>query len=288
MRRMWSKDTIPDQRGRVVVVTGANAGLGHEVARLLAARGATVVMAARNQERARAARDAIVAAVPDAQVELRELDLASLASVRACGEAIAADHERIDVLVNNAGLMGIPRQQTADGFEMQLGVNHLGHFVLTRRLLPRLLAAPAGRVVSVTSFGRWMGPTLREKDPHFTGWYNAWVAYGQSKQANHEFSIELQRRLQAANAPAISVVAHPGLAHTDLQRRSVRETHGGLSQRFWAFAARNVGMEPPQAALSVVRAAAETAAKGGELYGPQWLTFGDPVRRRAIGRPRRA
>jgi NAD(P)-dependent dehydrogenase (short-subunit alcohol dehydrogenase family) len=138
---MWSQADAPDQSGRVAVVTGGNGGLGFRVALELARKGATVVMAARNQDKAREARGAIVAEVPDAAIEVRELDLASLVSVRACADGIAADHDRVDVLVNNAGVMGIPEQQTAEGFEMQFGVNHLGHFVFTRRLLPRLLAA---------------------------------------------------------------------------------------------------------------------------------------------------
>jgi NAD(P)-dependent dehydrogenase (short-subunit alcohol dehydrogenase family) len=269
-------------------VTGANGGLGLEVARVLASKGATVVMAARNQAKAAEARDAIRAEVPDATLELRELDLAALESVRACGDAIAADHERIDVLVNNAGVMGIPEQRTADGFEMQLGVNHLGHFVLTRRLLPRLLAAPAGRVVAVTSFGRWFGPTLRPRNPHLRGWYNPWVAYGQSKMANHEFALELQRRLSAAGAPVISVVAHPGMSHTELQKVGVRETGGGLSQRFWASTASRFGMAPERGAHTLLRAATDPDATGGELYAPRWLTAGDAVRRPAFGRPGRA
>jgi NAD(P)-dependent dehydrogenase (short-subunit alcohol dehydrogenase family) len=285
---MWSDTDIPDQHGRVVVVTGGNGGLGLEVVRTLARKGATVVMAAHNQDKARAARAAILAEAPDVAVDIRELDLASLASVRACADAIAAEHDRIDVLVNNAGLMGIPQQQTADGLEMQLGVNHFGHFVFTARLMPRLLAAPAGRVVSVTSFARLMGLAVRPGKPPLGGWYNPWVAYGQSKLANLVFAVELQRRLAAADAPVRSISAHPGLSHTDLQARGVRETQGGLSQRFWQGAARSAGMSPARGALSLLRAATDPAATGGELYGPQWVTAGAPVRRPAFGRPGRA
>jgi NAD(P)-dependent dehydrogenase (short-subunit alcohol dehydrogenase family) len=285
---MWSQADAPDQSGRVTVVTGGNGGLGFRVALELARKGATVVMAARNQDKAREARGAIVAEVPDAAIEVRELDLASLVSVRACADGIAADHDRVDVLVNNAGVMGIPEQQTAEGFEMQFGVNHLGHFVFTRRLLPRLLAAPAGRVVTVTSFGRVMARTVRPGNPHMRGWYNPWLAYGQSKLANLVFAVELHRRLSASNATVLSVAAHPGLSSTDLQARGVRETRGGLSQRFWHTAARSVGMPPDRGALSLLRAATDTAARGGELYGPFWMAWGAPVRRPAIGRPTRA
>lgn len=283
---MWTAEDIPDQQGRVAVVTGANGGLGFEVARALAHNGAAVVMAARNRDKLRNAQSAITAEVPDAGLEPRELDLASLDSVRACADAIAADHDRIDVLVNNAGVMGIPEQATADGFEMQLGVNHLGHFVLTRRLLPALLAATAARVVSVTSFGRFLG-RIRPENPHLRGKYQPWLAYGQAKLANLLFAVELQRRLAAAGAFVQSLVVHPGLSHTELQVRSVQETGGGFSQRFWEAAARRTGMPPERAALSLLRAATDPIARGGEMYGPRWMTFGPPVRRPVIGRSRR-
>lgn len=284
---MWTAADVPEQHGRVAVVTGANGGLGLEVARVLARRGATVVMAVRDGDKARRARAAITAEVPTAQLELCELDLASLAAVRAGADALAHAHPRIDVLVNNAGVMGVPEQRTEDGFELQLGVNHLGHFVLTHRLLPALLAAPAGRVVSVTSFGRWTGRVVDPDDPHLHRGYDPWRAYGQAKLANLLFALELQRRLAAAGAPLRSVAAHPGLAHTDLQARSVREA-GGLSQRFWHAAARHVGMDPPGGALPLLRAATDPTVRGGELVGPRWLLTGPPVRRRAWGRPGRA
>lgn len=284
---MWTTDDLLDQRGRVAVVTGANAGLGREVARALARRGATVVMAARDQDKARDARDAITAEVPAAVLELRTLDLASLDSVRACADGIAADHGRIDVLVNNAGVMGVPQQATEDGFELQLGVNHLGHFVLTRRLLPALLAAPAARVVSVTSFARFVGRPVRPENPHLRGSYDPWLAYSQSKLANLLFAVELQRRLAAAGARVISLAAHPGLTHTGLQARSVQDSGGGLSQRFWYAVSGAVGMSPARGALSLLRAASDPAARGGELYGPRWVTFGPPVRRPVLPRPGR-
>lgn len=283
---MWTPDDLPDQRGRVVVVTGANGGLGREVARVLARRGATVIMAARDQDKTRDAQRAITEEAPDAALDARELDLASLDSVRSCADRIAADYEQIDLLVNNAGVMGVPQQATADGFELQLGVNHLGHFVLTRRLLPALLTAPAARVVSVTSFARFIGRPVRPDNPHLLGTYNAWLAYSQSKLANLLFAVELQRRLAAAGARAVSLAAHPGLSHTGLHARSVQES-GGLSQRFWHALARSVGMPPERGARSLLRAAGDPAARGGALYGPRWVTFGPPVRRPVLGRPGR-
>jgi NAD(P)-dependent dehydrogenase (short-subunit alcohol dehydrogenase family) len=285
---MWTAHDIPDQRRRVAVVTGANGGLGLEVARELGRKGATVLMAVRDQGKARAAQQEITTEVAGADLKLYELDLASLDSVRACAATILTDHARIDLLVNNAGVMGIPRQSTADGLEKQLGVNHLGHFVLTRHLLPALLAGTAGRVVSVTSFARYIGRAVRADDPPLPSRYDTWTAYGRAKLANLLFAVELQQRLESAGASTLSVAAHPGLSHTDLQARSVRETNGGMSQRFWDVAARRIGMAPPRAALVLLRAATDPSARGGELYGPRWFTFGSPVRRSVIGRPGQA
>jgi len=284
MRVVWTPDDIPGQRGRVAVVTGANGGLGLQTAHALARKGAHVIMAARNQDKANQARRAIAADVPDADLEIRELDLASLLSVRACADAVVADHGRIDLLVNNAGVMAVPEQATAEGFELQFGVNHLGHFVLTRRLLPALLEAPAGRIVSVTSFARLTGRPVDPGNPHLRGGYGPWRAYGQSKLANLHFAVELQRRLEAAGASVASLAADPGLSATDLQARSVRETGGGLSQRFWHVAARSVGMPADRGAGPQLRAATDPSARGGELYAPRWGTFGPPVRRRLVGR----
>jgi NAD(P)-dependent dehydrogenase (short-subunit alcohol dehydrogenase family) len=280
----WTPDDIPDQRGRVAVVTGANGGLGLEVTRELARRGARVVMAARDPGKAERACGAVEAEVPGADLELRALDLASLRSVRACADGIAADHGRVDLLVNNAGIMGVPEQATADGFELQLGVNHLGHFVLTRRLLPALLTAPGARVVTVTSFARLGGRPVDPGNPHLRGRYDPWRAYGQAKLANLLFALELQRRLAAAGAGVLSLAAHPGLSHTGLQARSVRETGGGRSQRFWHVLAGVVGMPPAKGAWSLLRAATDPAARGGRLYGPRWGMVGPPVGRAPSGR----
>lgn len=285
---MWTAADIPSQQGRVAVVTGGNGGLGFEVARWLARRGATVIIAARNQDAAGEARRAIAAETPDATLEVCELDLASLASVRTCAARVVGDHPRVDLLVNNAGIMGIPEGRTADGFERQLGVNHLGHFTFTHRLLPVLLAAPAGRVVSVTSFARFMGRTVRPQNPQLHGHYNPWTAYAQSKLANLLFAVELQRRLHRAGAPVQSLAAHPGLSHTGLQAHSVEATNGGVTQRFWHTAAKHVGMAPARGALPLLRAATDPTARGGQLYGPRWLSFGPPVRRPTVGRPGRA
>src|SRR5215213_6887824 len=282
----WTTADIPDQSGRVAVVTGANGGLGLEVARELARKGGHVVMAARDQAKAEAARASIHHEVPDASLELQPLDLASQRSVREAAAQILAGQPRIDILVNNAGVMAIPERRTEDGFELQLAVNHLGHFALTALLLPALLASAGARVVSVTSTGRHAGRAVDPNNPHLAGNYDPWRAYGQSKLANLHFALELDRRFRAAVLPAKSIVVHPGFANTDLQARSVRETGGGRSQRFFHAAVRRFGMTPAQGALPLLRAATDPGAVGGALYTPRWVNWGPPVRRPLLRRAR--
>lgn len=280
----WGRGDIPDQSGRTAVVTGANGGLGLETARALAAAGADVVMAARNQQRAAEAMEDIRAGVPDARLTLVELDLGSLDSVQRAAERILSEHETIDLLVNNAGVMGIPERRTVDGFEMQFGVDHLGHYALTARLLPALLGAPGSRVVTVTSTAHHMGRAVNLANPHLDGRYRPWRAYGQAKLANFHFALGLDRMLRQAGSSSASLVAHPGLSNTELQAVSVAETDGGLSQRFFLMLARSVGMSPAQGALSQLRAATDPGAKGGELYGPLWVNNGPPVRKPVLRR----
>ncbi len=279
----WTTADIPPQDGRVAVVTGANGGLGLETARALAAAGAHVVMAARNQDKAAAAHDDIVATVPDASLEVVPLDLASLASVEEAAGRILDTHDRVDLLVNNAGLMAQPERRTEDGFEMQLGVNHLGHWSLTARLLPTLLAADGARVVSVSSTAHHMGWVLDPANPHLDGRYGPWRAYGQSKLANLHFAVGLDRAFRRAGARAASLAAHPGLTNSDLQARSVRENDGPLT-RFFHGATSSTGMSPARGALSQLRAATDPAARGGEFYGPLWVNAGPPVRKPLLRR----
>jgi len=275
----WTAADIPDQHGRTAVVTGANGGLGLETARALAAKGAHVVMAARNQDKAAAAVDDIRASAPDASLEVVALDLGSQASVREAAGQILGAHEQIDLLVNNAGVMGIPESKTVDGFEMQFGVDHLGHWSLTALLMPALLRADRARVVTVTSTAHLMGRAVDPRNPHLDGRYGPWRAYGQAKLANFHFGLGLQRELERAGARAASLIAHPGLSNTDLQAVSVRETDGGASQRFFHVMARWTGMSPATGALSQLRAATDPAARGGEFYGPLFVTNGPPVRK---------
>ena len=182
--------------------------------------------------------------------------------------------------------MAIPERRTEDGFEMQLAVNHLGHFTLTALLLPALLAGDGARVVSVTSTGRHGGRPLDPANPHLAGSYEPWRAYGQSKLANMHFALELDRRFRAAGTPARSIVVHPGFTNTDLQARSVRETGGGRSQRFFRAAVQRYGMTPARGALPLLRAATDPGAVGGALYTPRWVNWGPPVRRPLLRRTR--
>ena len=275
----WDAADIPDQHGRTAVVTGANGGLGLETARQLAAKGAQVVMAVRNQKKAAAAVGEIRSSAPDAALELVALDLASQASVRAAAAQIMAAHKSIDLLINNAGVMGIPEAKTADGFEMQFGVDHLGHWALTGLLLPALLRTRGARIVTVTSTAHLMGRAVDPANPHLHGRYRPWRAYGQAKLANFHFGLGLQRELEKAGASTASLIAHPGLSHTDLQAVSVQLTGGGTSQRFFRFLARRTGMSAADGALSQLRAATDPAAKGGEFYGPLFVNSGPPVRK---------
>jgi NAD(P)-dependent dehydrogenase (short-subunit alcohol dehydrogenase family) len=280
----WTAADIPDQTGRTAVVTGANGGLGLETARALAAANAHVVMAARNQAKARAAMADIRDGAPDASLEVAAMDLGSQDSVRDAAGWILDAHGKLDVLVNNAGVMGIPERRTVDGYEMQFGVDHLGHWTLTALLMPALLAADAARVVTVTSTAHHMGRAVDPANPHLDGRYGPWRAYGQAKLANFHFGIGLHREFEAAGARAASLIAHPGLSNTELQAVSVQETGGGLSQRFFHVLARRTGMPARDGARSQLRAATDPAARSGELYGPAFMNNGPPVRKPILRR----
>ncbi|MEU9191420.1 oxidoreductase [Streptomyces sp. NPDC048484] len=275
----WTTADIPDQHGRTAVVTGANGGLGLVTARELAAKGAHVVMAVRNQQKAVEAVERIRASVPDASLELVVLDLSAQASVREAATQILGAHQRLDLLVNNAGVMGISETRTVDGFEMQFGVDHLGHWTLTALLLPALLRTPGSRIVTVTSTAHHMGRAVDVANPHMEGRYGPWRAYGQAKLANFHFGLGLQRELERADANTTSLIAHPGLSDTDLQSVSVQQSGGGVSQRFFHTLARYTGMSADGGALPQLRAATDPAARGGEFYGPLFVNNGAPVRK---------
>jgi NAD(P)-dependent dehydrogenase (short-subunit alcohol dehydrogenase family) len=221
MMTKWTTTDIPDQAGRTAVVTGSNTGLGYETAKALAARGAHVVLAVRNLDKGRAAADLIARSAPGASVAVEELDLTSLDSIRAAAEALRSRYDTIDLLINNAGVMMTPKATTKDGFELQFGTNHLGHFAFTGLLLDRLLAVPGSRVVTVSSVGhRFARNGIRFEDLQWEKDYGRVAAYGQAKLANLMFTYELQRRLQGTHT--IAAAAHPGGSRSELTRNLPR------------------------------------------------------------------
>jgi NAD(P)-dependent dehydrogenase (short-subunit alcohol dehydrogenase family) len=260
----WTADNIPSQRGRVAVVTGANSGLGLVTATELARHGARVVLAVRNTAAGRE-----VAGRIGGDVEVRELDLASLDSVRTFAASLTADHPVIDLLVNNAGVVLLgPRRTSADGFELQLATNMLGHFALTGLLLGSLEAAPAARVVSLSSITH-KGAHLDFGDLMFERGYRAATAYGRSKLATTVFGLELDRRLRAAGSPVVSVLAHPGITRTNLTPRAWE--HRGRLGRIIARAGLVFTQPVEQGALPQLRAATEPGLRGGTFFGPAGL-----------------
>lgn len=275
----WSCRDIPDQTGRVAVVTGANGGLGLSTAEALAAAGAHVVMAARDQTKAGEARRRIESRYPAASLEVVELDLGSLASVGAAAEEILARHQHLHVLMNNAGVMAMPEGVTEDGFERQLGVNHLGHWALTAYLLPVLVRTPGARVVTLTSTAQHTGRRLDPADPHQRASYDAWRQYGNTKLANRHFAQGLQQQLDREGLDVLALTAHPGFTHSDLQAHTVRAGGGGAMGTFFARLIGRVGMGVDEGALSQLRAATDPSARGGTMYGPRYAAFGPPVRK---------
>jgi NAD(P)-dependent dehydrogenase (short-subunit alcohol dehydrogenase family) len=266
-RERWTEENVPGLGGRVAVVTGANSGLGLEAGRVLAQRGAHVVLAVRSAARGDAAAAAIRAGAPEARLEVMSLDLASLASVRDFARAVLAGHDRLDMLLNNAGVMAIPYRKTADGFEMQFGTNHLGHFALTGLLLPLILETPGARVVTVSSSAHLVG-RIRFDDLNGERSYSKWGAYGQSKLANLLFAYELQRRLSAAGSGAISAAAHPGFANTDLQLVGPRMEGSRLGVQAMGLFNRLLAQSAPMGALPEIYAATSPAVRGGDYIGP--------------------
>ncbi|MDJ0665552.1 MAG: oxidoreductase [Acidimicrobiia bacterium] len=280
----WSISDIPNLTGKVAVVTGANSGLGLESAKALAEKGAHVVMAARNQGKAEAARDEILAANPDASLEIVELDLGSFESTKTAAAKISANHPKVDILINNAGLMAMPERRTVDGYEMQFGVNHLGHWLFTAGVLDSILAADEARVVTVTSTAHLTGRVVDPDNVNLEDDYSPWGAYGRAKLANFHFALGLQRDFEKHGVKAKSLVAHPGLSHTNLQVHTVEQGGGGRSAPFWAWMARNTGMPADKGVLSQLRAATDPSAKGGEFYGPRWGNNGAAVRKPVLRR----
>jgi NAD(P)-dependent dehydrogenase (short-subunit alcohol dehydrogenase family) len=263
MSAKWTAADIPDQSGRVAIVTGSNSGLGYDTAAALADKGAHVVMAVRNLDKGNEAVERLKAAHPNANVSLQELDLSSLDNVRKAADEMRSAHPRIDLLINNAGVMYVPkREATKDGFEMQFGTNHVGHFALTGLLLDNLLGVDGSRVVTVSSVGHRIIAKIHFDDLHWERSYNRVAAYGQSKLANLMFTYELQRRLKAKGAPTVALAAHPGFSDTELMRYLP-----AVPDFMW-----KVFTQPAdRGALPTLRAATDPGAQGGQYYGPDGI-----------------
>ncbi len=263
----WVASDMPDLTRKTVMVTGANSGLGFAAGRALAVKRAHVVLACRNTDKAEVARQEILANHPGVRVEVMILDLASLSSVRAFAELFASRHDRLDLLCNNAGVMALPRRETPDGFEMQFGTNHLGHFALTGLLLPLMLSTPGARIVTQSSFVHLMAP-MDLDDLHGKRRYERWRAYRQSKLANLLFAYELQRRLDLKGASAISVACHPGYTATELHFRAPRMERSTLKERLWAVSHRLMAQDSATGALPMLYAATAPDVCGGDYIGP--------------------
>jgi NAD(P)-dependent dehydrogenase (short-subunit alcohol dehydrogenase family) len=259
----WTAADVPDQTGRVAIVTGSNTGLGYDTALILAGRGARVVLAVRDTDKGNAAAARIVGAHPGADVAVQSLDLGSLQSIRTSAEELKSAYPRIDLLINNAGVMYPPsRQTTKDGFELQFGTNHLGHFALTGLLLGNLLPVEGSRVVTVASLGHRLLAKIHFDDLQWERSYNRVAAYGQSKLANLMFTYDLQRRLGGHNESTIAVAAHPGLSETELSRHMP-----GLLVPVVNLMSQNAEM----GALPTLRAATDPTAHGADYYGPDGI-----------------
>ena len=254
----WNFDNMPDQSGRIAIVTGANTGIGFETARMLALKGADVVLACRNQDKGEGAASRIREQSPKGRVTVEHLDLSDLDSVAAFSDRVLLDRARLDLLINNAGVMIPPLGRTRQGFELQFGTNHLGHFALTGRLIPLLMASPGARLVVVASAVANSGSIVFDDLNWERRAYSPWKAYGTSKLANLMFALELQNRLTAAGAALRVTAAHPGWTATDLQRTS------------WIIRTLNplLAMSAADGALPTLRAATDPDARGGSYWGP--------------------
>ena len=280
----WSADDIGDQTGRVALVTGANSGIGYRTARALATRGAHVVLACRDAERARRTYDELDKDLDDCSVEILPLDLASLASVREAAAAFLHSHARLDLLVNNAGVMGAPYRQTADGFELQMATNHLGHFALTGLLLDRIVTTERSRIVTVSSHMHRVG-RLRTDDVAGTRRRNTWVEYGTTKRANLLFTAELSRRLAQAGLGTAALAAHPGWTRSNLVGSGAALGSRRVWRKLGRAAGRTFGQSAAAGALPVLCAATSRHVHNGQYIGPsRWFGMAGPPR---LDRPSR-
>lgn len=270
MTNKWDATQIPDLSGKIAIVTGGNGGIGYEAALELARKGATVWIAARNAQKSQQAQTQILRAVPNARIQVHRLDLGDLSSIRSFAAEFNGTNQPLDLLLNNAGVMALPKAYTKDGFEQQLGINHFGHFALTGLLLPAILAAPAARVVTMSS-NMHKGGNVDFNDLNWQqGSYGRWGAYQRSKLANLLFAFELQRRLKRAGARAISLAAHPGYSATNLQ--ALPEDGTPAIERFFLKASLVFAQSQAMGALPLLYAAVAPGLQGGEYVGPEgWM-----------------
>ncbi|NNF56161.1 MAG: SDR family NAD(P)-dependent oxidoreductase [Acidimicrobiales bacterium] len=275
----WSTNDIPNLHGKVAVITGANGGLGLASAKALAGKGAHVVMAARNQAKAGDAHTEILAAHPEASLEIVELDLGSLASVKSAAQQIAEKHSQIHILMCNAGVMALPQGTTEDGFDTQMGINVLGHWALISHLLSIIVATPGARVVTVSSTAQHTGRAINPKDPHMRENFDEWRMYGQTKLAMRHLAVGLQEQFDQAGIDAKALSAQPGLTNSDLQTTTQAHGSAGLMGALSEKLVKAAGMSTDRGALSQLRAATDPDAPGGGFYGPLFATNGPPVRK---------
>jgi NAD(P)-dependent dehydrogenase (short-subunit alcohol dehydrogenase family) len=282
MGSAWTTNDIPGQRGRLALVTGANSGIGYEAALALAAKGAQVIIAVRSVEKGQAAADQIRRAQPAASVEVLALDLADLSSVRRFAEDFMARFGQLHMLINNAGVMALPYRKTADGFEMQFGTNHLGHFALTGLLLPAISATPGARVINVSSGAHLMG-NIDFNNLDGSKGYQRWGAYCQSKLANLLFTYELQRRFVAAGVNALSAACHPGFAATNLQAAGAKMEGAGFAAQLSELGNQIFAQSAAMGALPTLYAATAPDVQGCDYIGPAGLfgMRGAPVKVRS-------
>lgn len=266
MVHRWSADDIPEQHGRIAVITGANSGIGFQTAAVLADRGARVVLAVRDVDKGKDAASRITATSPHADITVQRLDLASLSSVREAADALTITFPEIDLLINNAGVMFTPKTHTEDGFELQFGTNHLGHFALTGLLLEHMLGVDDSRVVTVSSTGHRVRASFDLDDVYSDTSYDPVAAYGKSKLANLLFTYELQRRLASRSYATIAVAAHPGGSRTGLAQDSPTLIRFGFKV-FGPFLFQSAEM----GALPILRAATDPTVRGGDYYGPHGM-----------------
>lgn len=265
----WTANDIPDLTGKIAIVTGSNGGLGLEAVKELTRKGAQVVMACRNLDKADAARKSVLASNPGAKVEVMKLDNADLSSVKAFADAYKEKYDRLDILFNNAGVMAIPRKTTKDGFEMQLGTNHLGHFALTGHLNELLAKTPGARVGNTSSSAAFYGK-INFDDLMGENKYKRWDAYGQSKLANAVFATELDRRFKAAGQDTISNSFHPGLVIGNLQEESLNQSGSPFMEKvMYKLFGAMIGQGFDMGVLPLLYGITATEAKGGVFYGPK-------------------